>query len=188
MIDLMIDLETMGRAPRGAIVSLGALYFDLESGGFGASFYGTVDLRDSVRCGMEMDPDTVLWWLGQSPEAIASWKQAESQTLSSVLLAFFDWMNDNERNANVWAKGPTYDLSILTAAYKCIGVSSPPWGFRNEKCVRTVINLAMRLGFEPESVPREGLEHHAAWDVWHQVRVCHAAWKVIIDAREAGRC
>ena len=66
----MLDLETMGKGPSAAIVTIGAVFFDPMTGELGAEFEAHIDLRDSARFG-EIDPDTVLWWLGQSDEAIA---------------------------------------------------------------------------------------------------------------------
>ena len=68
MNNIMLDLETMGSGPRAAIVSIGAVFFDLQTGELGAEFEVAVDLRESVKFG-EMNADTVLWWLEQSDEA-----------------------------------------------------------------------------------------------------------------------
>ena len=48
--NVMIDLETMGNTPGCAIISIGAVEFSEE--GLGAEFYCTIDLEDSVKCGL----------------------------------------------------------------------------------------------------------------------------------------
>ena len=70
MKHVMLDLETMGNGPRAAIVSIGAVFFDPLTGELGAEFEAAIDLRSSAKSG-EIDPDTVLWWLGQGEEARA---------------------------------------------------------------------------------------------------------------------
>jgi hypothetical protein len=71
MRDLMLDLETMGTSPNAAIVAIGAVKFDPGTGELGGRFYQVVDLASSVAAGCVIDPDTVLWWMRQSPEARA---------------------------------------------------------------------------------------------------------------------
>jgi DNA polymerase III epsilon subunit-like protein len=44
MIDVMLDLETMGNGPRAAIVAIGAVEFDPDTGTVGERFYRAVDL------------------------------------------------------------------------------------------------------------------------------------------------
>ncbi len=60
----MLDLETMGNTSNAAIISIAAVYFDET--GVGRSFYHKVSLGSSCAIGLEMDADTVLWWLKQS--------------------------------------------------------------------------------------------------------------------------
>ncbi|HAU5802086.1 3'-5' exonuclease [Citrobacter freundii] len=44
MNNLMIDLETMGKKPNAPIVSIGAVFFDPQSGELGQEFYSAVNL------------------------------------------------------------------------------------------------------------------------------------------------
>ena len=68
MLDIMLDLETMGTGTQAAIVAIGAVEFDLEKGILGEEFYRTVDLSSSISCGGIIDADTVLWWMQQSED------------------------------------------------------------------------------------------------------------------------
>ena len=61
----------MGKGQRAAIVTIGAVFFNQMTGELGAEFEAHINLSDSARFG-EMDPDTVLWWMGQSDEARAA--------------------------------------------------------------------------------------------------------------------
>ncbi|MBK0004878.1 3'-5' exonuclease, partial [Erwinia sp. S38] len=45
MNHLMIDLETMGNKPNAAIVSIGAVFFEPDSGEIGNTFYSNVQLE-----------------------------------------------------------------------------------------------------------------------------------------------
>ena len=69
MIDIMLDLETLGKLPDAAIIAIGAVHFDLETSAIQSRFYTVVDLESSVDSGGIMDASTVLWWLQQNEEA-----------------------------------------------------------------------------------------------------------------------
>lgn len=58
MLDVMLDLETMGNGPRAAIVAIGAVEFDPKTRTVGDRFYQTVDLATAVKMGGEIDAST----------------------------------------------------------------------------------------------------------------------------------
>ncbi|EJJ8002063.1 3'-5' exoribonuclease, partial [Escherichia coli] len=62
-IHLMIDLETMGKNPDAPIISIGAIFFDPQTGEMGPEFSKTIDLETA---GGVIDRDTIKWWLKQS--------------------------------------------------------------------------------------------------------------------------
>ncbi|EIG3432481.1 3'-5' exoribonuclease, partial [Escherichia coli] len=64
-IHLMIDLETMGKNPDAPIISIGAIFFDPQTGEMGPEFSKTIDLETA---GGVIDRDTIKWWLKQSRE------------------------------------------------------------------------------------------------------------------------
>ncbi|MCM4863587.1 3'-5' exoribonuclease, partial [Escherichia coli] len=59
-IHLMIDLETMGKNPDAPIISIGAIFFDPQTGEMGPEFSKTIDLETA---GGVIDRDTIKWWL-----------------------------------------------------------------------------------------------------------------------------
>ncbi|EGF1567842.1 RecE family exodeoxyribonuclease, partial [Escherichia coli] len=59
-IHLMIDLETMGKNPDAPIISIGAIFFDPQTGDMGPEFSKTIDLDTA---GGVIDRDTMKWWL-----------------------------------------------------------------------------------------------------------------------------
>ncbi|EFN5053554.1 3'-5' exoribonuclease, partial [Escherichia coli] len=63
---LMLDLETMGKNPDAPIISIGAIFFDPQTGDMGPEFSKTIDLETA---GGVIDRDTIKWWLKQSREA-----------------------------------------------------------------------------------------------------------------------
>ncbi|EFM6199096.1 exonuclease, partial [Escherichia coli] len=60
---LMIDLKTMGKNPDAPIISIGAIFFDPQTGDMGPEFSKTIDLETA---GGVIDRDTIKRWLKQS--------------------------------------------------------------------------------------------------------------------------
>ncbi|WP_414669201.1 3'-5' exoribonuclease domain-containing protein, partial [Escherichia coli] len=56
---LMIDLETMGKNPDAPIISIGAIFFDPQTGDMGPEFSKTIDLETA---GGVIDRGTIKWW------------------------------------------------------------------------------------------------------------------------------
>ncbi|MGL4448712.1 MAG: 3'-5' exonuclease [Shewanella sp.] len=182
MNNVMLDLETMGSGPRAAIVTIGAVFFDPMTGELGAEFEAHIDLRDSAKYG-EMDPGTVLWWLGQSDEAREAIQIAgDSQPLKDVLRDLYQWADRNSNGRThrlkVWGNGASFDNVILRNA--CQQASVPPmWAYWNDRDVRTVVGIGRELlGFDPKKEsPFEGVSHRALDDAKHQARYVSAIYQ-----------
>lgn len=178
MRDLMIDIETMGTSPKGALISIGAIFFDLEGEETGPIFEMPIDLQTSVEIGMQIDAPTVEWWFKQSPEAISQWLVESPVSIITALSEFIKWYGRRTldlRKPYVWANAPTFDLEILRYAFKCCGMSAP-WHFRQERCVRTLVGLSKDLGYNPRGLRGTGIPHSAKDDCLHQIEYCRLAW------------
>lgn len=170
MNQIMLDLETMGKGPNAAIVAIGAVVFDTELGSVGdeesGSFYRLVTLESAVRYRLQMDPDTVMWWLRQGEAARAALTGHMGMELHLALDQFSLWVElmANTEHVLVWGNGAAFDNVILRNAYREVGLQ-PPWSHWNDRCYRTV--KAMR----PEmKVERHGVHHNAVHDAISQAR------------------
>lgn len=173
MLDVMLDLETMGNGPRAAIVAIGAVEFDPDTGTVGERFYQAVDLATSVSMGGEMDASTVLWWMQQGDEARAAFSDGGAP-LASALLDFSTWMHERgtRDEVRVWGNGAAFDNVILASAYKA-SMQVQPWRHWNDRCYRTI--KALHPGVKME---RTGVHHNAADDAESQARHLVAMIKV----------
>ena len=153
--NVMLDLETMGTGPNAAIIAVGAVRFDKE---VTDRFYEVVDLRTSIDMGLEMDPDTVMWWMQQSDAAREQFKR-EGKHLSEVLCLFRKWI---DADAIVWGNGAAFDNVILANAYRKQNTPAP-WKFWNDRCYRTVKSLNPDVKMQ-----RKGVYHCAVDDAESQ--------------------
>ena len=187
MKHVMLDLETMGKGPRAAIVTIGAVFFDPMTGALGAEFEAHIDLRDSAQFG-EIDPDTVLRWLGQSDEArkaIAYNVDGEKRmALIQALQKFQAWLLVNgqgDKRPYVWGNGAGFDCTIMANAYTAVNKRHfvGYWNGFKDRDVRTVVDMGRDLlGFDPKKdMPFEGVAHRALDDAKHQARYVSAIYQ-----------
>ncbi|HFS3514161.1 TPA: 3'-5' exoribonuclease, partial [Escherichia coli] len=100
---LMIDLETMGKNPDAPIISIGAIFFDPQTGDMGPEFSKTIDLETA---GGVIDRDTIKWWLKQSREAQSA-IMTDEIPLDDALLQLREFIDENsgEFFVQVWGNG-----------------------------------------------------------------------------------
>ena len=167
MRDVMIDLETLGTGPSAAIIAVGAVVFDPETGELGETFYHVVDLASSMGEGGVVDAAPVLWWLGQSDEARKALTEADTLPIEDVLLDFDDYIQtfaDGTDKVRVWGNGASFDNVILSTAYARLHMPQP-WKFWNDRCYRTVKSMFPHIKME-----RSGTHHNALDDAISQAK------------------
>jgi exodeoxyribonuclease VIII len=136
MKNVMLDLETMGNSSNSAIIAIGAVVFDEENLRLDDKFYVTIDLKSNIDAGLQVDPDTIMWWMKQSDAARSQFEDT-THGLEAALAAFSTWIPGD---AIVWGNGAAFDNVILGNAYKALGLNQP-WAFWNDRCYRTVKSM-----------------------------------------------
>lgn len=167
MKKVMIDLETMSTRSNAAVLSIGAVAFDVESGQIGPEFCRNVDLDSSIKAGLVVDADTMRWWLQQNEQARAALFTSTSP-LPRVLMALEDFLRQFP-DAEIWCNGGSFDFPILKNAFGAVSITAP-WHFRNERDMRTIVAIAKDLtGYQkPE---HKGIAHSALDDAKHQAQI-----------------
>lgn len=165
--DCMIDVECMGKGADAALVSLGAVFFDIRSQTMGPTFLRTIHLATAVRDGGTIDPGTVLWWLGQSQEA-RDGVRFNGQDIRRVLADFSDWIAETCRHEDVrpYGNSNSFDLPKIETAMQRIGMQVP-WHFVNVRCFRTMRAMYPSVEYNP-SDKGDGA-HNALADAQFQV-------------------
>ncbi|HFF9475711.1 TPA: 3'-5' exoribonuclease, partial [Escherichia coli] len=163
---LMIDLETMGKNPDAPIISIGAIFFDPQTGDMGPEFSKTIDLETA---GGVIDRDTIKWWLKQSREAQSA-IMTDEIPLDDALLQLREFIDENsgEFFVQVWGNGANFDNTILRRSYERQGIPCP-WRYYNDRDVRTIVELGKAIDFDARTaIPFEGERHNALDDARYQ--------------------
>lgn len=178
---LMIDLETMGKNPDAPIISIGAIFFDPQTGDMGPEFSKTIDLETA---GGVIDRDTIKWWLKQSREAQSA-IMTDEIPLDDALLQLREFIDENsgEFFVQVWGNGANFDNTILRRSYERQGIPCP-WRYYNDRDVRTIVELGKAINFDARTaIPFEGERHNALDDARYQAKYVSVIWQKLIPSQ-----
>lgn len=192
MTDIMIDLETLSTRSDAAIVSIGAVAFDIKTGKVLDTLYKTIALSDQPHYG-HIDPATVRWWLQQSDDARKAITDMEQPLHPRLALAFASAFialyNATEKNKlQLWSNGSSFDLVILRNAFQRFGMR-PAWNHWQERDCRTLVDLARDIaGVDvKQTTPFTGTAHNALDDALHQAAYVSAAYQALSKRQGASQ-
>ena len=143
-MDIMVDIETLGLAGTSQILQIAAISYHRESGHIYGKFEGVVELPDKI----EVNPDTLLFWIKENPVLLTSLMTRKSgQSEKDVVKAFADWIvyqtESNYRVKDVvmlWGNGANFDNRIIFEKCQAYGIDYPI-SYRNDRDFRTLVEL-----------------------------------------------
>ncbi|QNK63967.1 3'-5' exoribonuclease [Pedobacter sp. PAMC26386] len=173
---LMVDIETMGSKSYSVICSIAAVEFDLATGETGRTFNCNIDIQSCMNAGLNVDGDTILWWLKQSEEARLNILVNPEQLVIALLnfTEFVDGLSPDQ--LKVWGNSARFDLGIIENALQTKG-QTVLWKHWNERDVRTLVSLAPEV---KKGIPFIGTRHDALADCHHQIKYCSATYKKLM--------
>ena len=169
---LMLDLETMGNKSGAALISVGAVEFDINTGETGKEFYERIDLQSSIDAGLIINGSTVYWWLQQNEKARMEVCKG-GKDIAKVLFDLSEFIK-SLGEFEIWGNGLRFDVGIIEDAYTALGYHKMPWNFRKERDVRTLVSFAPEI---KDNYPSIGTEHNPIDDCKHQIGYCYEIWK-----------
>lgn len=164
MREIMLDLECTDSKRTAAIVSIGAIYFDIKEQKLGLPFYCEISIqgiKQQLEAGRTLSLDTMVWWLAQSAGARNVWMKNghEKFEIVTALHHFSKYCKFATERPRVWGNGVDYDNVVLRDCYEMFNIKTP-WHFRDNRCYRTIKNLFNKAH---TGLEREG-SHHNAFD------------------------
>lgn len=186
MKNVMVDLETKGNKPGCMILSIGAVFFDAETGELGDQFYKVVGPMGQKKRGLHEDASTMEWWAKQSEGArqVLIEHEASEVTLEEGLRGFTKFLESADgglKAVKVWGNGADFDNAILTVAYMA-HQQNIPWEFWNNRCFRTLKNLAPSVKMEKGLLAHNAL-NDAIMQAEHAIKILR---RIKIDAALLG--
>lgn len=181
MNDFSIDLETLHVRYNAAIIAIGCVQFDANTGCIGNKFYVEIDFNSAIKSG-KVSGETLKWWMQQSDKAKRIFTDDEKKTPLPVALdelrTFILKNCKSPKDLRVFGNGATFDITILEHAYDAGAVGQrEPWNFRNVRDMRTICDLAALS--DDEWPARIGTHHNALDDATHQANCIAVAYQKI---------
>lgn len=177
---VQVDIETLGIKPGSVVASIGAVCFDPFAGVQTAkdlkkhSFKITIDIRDAIDRGLEVDGDTILWWMTQTEEARQAtfFDKSTRVTTAEAIQKFSEWYRsmEQEKHNFVWGNGPNFDMVLLECVCDKLLVKYP-WKFNKIRCFRTFKSTNR---YNADLVPANALTHDCLADAVHQAQIMQA--------------
>lgn len=173
---VMLDLETMGNKSNAALISIGAVAFDIITGETGREFYNRIDLQSCLDRGLVINASTLYWWLTQNRQAQEEVAKG-GDDLAAVLEGFEFWLRGTVKRVKLWGNGARFDIGLLEDAYVACGYKEMPWGFRNERDLRTLVAFAPEIKtLVTTEWKNKMIEHHPIDDCKMQIAYASEIW------------
>lgn len=168
----VIDLETLGKLPGYAILSIGAVAMGTDGADPHRTFQASITVQSCQDAGLKIDDDTCAWHFKQDPACLKSWLDGNPRPIKEVLKEFSEWVELqclNYDDRRLWGNDPSFDNAFLALAYDAVGMDNP-FPFWAHRCIRTA-----KDGVPENLMPRfEGTKHIALVDATNEARIVQA--------------
>lgn len=189
-IDIVTDIETLGRRTDSTIIQLSAVAFDLYGDKIIDSFDKMIDIEKET---MVVDGCTVKWWLNTDKELLSKIiLSEESIPINQAIRDFRDWIdkmdniNYDNKNTYLWGNGILFDNKMIQAQMAKHNLQYPIF-YKNDRDMRTILELAsLKSGLSESYIKnlckRDELhEHNALDDCLFQIDVIRKCYNIIMD-------
>lgn len=209
--NIMLDLECAdAHIDNPAIIQLGAVYFDLETGESFAELDISINLDSCIAAGLKVTGKG-MEWLERNIPACLERSRISPTSLRQALQEFNKFVTQAkvhtrlrrassghriQPQVNVWGNGALADNVWIRSAYRACAMTRP-WEYYNDTCLRTFVRQVELITSEKycwnsrerTGIPRAIHEpmHDALSDCKYQIRYLVAARGAILKMRTAVR-
>lgn len=196
-IDIMVDIETLGKSSDSTIFQIAAMAFDIKTGEIYSRFNQVSDI--SLDENIRVTGDTLKWWLDTDKELLHQLLNKGQGTSEEMLLDFKDWIyklnltvvngqtasKERYNDVYLWGNGILFDNKMLQTQIEALGEKYPIF-FKNDRDVRTIVDLAAaKLGLSEKELKkrfeRPDLKKHDAYDdVIYQIELVRGCYQELI--------
>lgn len=133
----MLDIETLGRVPGCAVIEIGAIAFNGETGTHGETFHRFIEPMAPYTA----DVDTLEWHRRKGtypfPKNFQGYTIRPVHSPGSAVADFADWCESLGDVEAWWSWGAAFDFPILSHLLTA-EFHGPPWKYWQCRCARTV--------------------------------------------------
>lgn len=187
-IDIMTDIETLGRGDNTTVFQIAACAFDITTGKILNTFNQIANIEKDKN--IPIDGGTLIWWLKTNKTLLTELLDKGNVSQEDMFVNFKDWieeLSDDEANVFLWGNGILFDNKLIQSKMKQYGIEYPIF-YRNDRDMRTIVELAaLKTGVKTEKEFRtinrgkEYVEHDGLDDVKAQIDVLSKAWNILLN-------
>lgn len=176
LINVVLDLETLGLAEDAAIIQIGCVVpvFDIEylPPNISSTFEATIRYEDCLSSEFSKDSVALKWWADQKP-SVKSIVFSGQETYVDAFDQLTFWLQSFCVPVAIWGNGSDFDNRLLAYSLAAYG-HHRVWDFRNNRDLRTLRALF------PVVVPADPTEvkHTAIGDALYEARILDRARNV----------
>lgn len=177
----VLDEETLSTEHNAALLSIGAVICDFNTGQQVDTFYANITPESSIAAGLDVSESTKAWWAkqGQAAQDVLS---VDQRPLRDVLVDFAQWLAGHGVQYAI-GNGPRADNQWLESACKAVGMQSPIkyWG---DLDMRTLTFIGTHiLGLDHWHNTFKGVKHNALHDAINEAEFCNAVFQKLINRK-----
>ena len=162
----MIDLETLSVTQNAAIISIGAVQFNMDGVDEVGAFYHRIALGSLND--FDQSDSTMQWWNRQNA-AVRDEAFSGKEDLIAVLSAFYKWYLPG---TIIVGNGANFDVSILANAYEFHDLELP-WFYRDVFCYRSLRMMYPEIVDDSELTKHNAL-NDAIRQAEHMIKIYHS--------------
>lgn len=183
-VDVMVDIETLGKEAGSTIIQIAAIAFNMEDGRHLSQFNQIVDIEKELF--MNTDGSTIKWWINTNKELLQELLNKGEHSSEDVLTNFHEWLTGlgKTEDIHLWGNGILFDNKMIQHQMNNLGLGYPIF-YKNDRDVRTIVDLAgKKLKISERNL--KGLfnndshvEHDAIDDVKYQIDLVVGCYKAL---------
>jgi len=187
-VDIMVDIETLGKESDSTITQVSAIAFDILTGDYIDIFNMIADIEKNSEP-INVDGSTLKWWMNTNHDLLKELLLSGDKSSEQILREFQRWIKsfygNNSKNVYLWGNGILFDNKMIKHQMESLNISYPIF-YRNDRDVRTIIDLAgNKLGItegELKDMYKDNslVEHNALDDVKYQIKLVVGCYNELI--------
>ncbi|UUG68126.1 exonuclease-like protein [Bacillus phage PK-3] len=187
-VDIMVDIETLGKSSDSTIIQISAIAFDILTGNHISTFNEIADIEKNENL-LEVDASTLKWWLKTDKELLTKLLNSGKHSSETILAHFNGWLrvqSNDIKNVYLWGNGILFDNKMIQHQMELNGYKYPIF-YKNDRDVRTIVDLASaKLGLSEKELKDRFkddslVEHNALDDVKYQINLVVGCYKTLIN-------
>ena len=187
-IDVMTDIETLGRGENATIFQISAIAFDIKTGEHINKFNMIADIEKNSF--LNVTGSTLKWWLNTDKELLTKLLNMGTCSSEEIIQEFHLWLtslSDDMKNVFLWGNGILFDNKMLQYQMENFHIGYPIF-YRNDRDMRTLVEVAShKVGIATEKEFRDKYKnpdlvaHDAYDDVIGQIDILTKCYGILIN-------